>query len=55
MILGTMIEKNLRATMMGGFSLFVQRPLSLTLLLLAFASVAVPVLRERRAARKGIL
>ncbi|TDY61698.1 putative tricarboxylic transport membrane protein [Aminivibrio pyruvatiphilus] len=56
MILGTMIEKNLRATlMMGGFSLFVQRPLSLTLLLLALASVAVPALRERRAARKGIL
>jgi putative tricarboxylic transport membrane protein len=56
MILGTMIEKNLRATlMMGGFSLFVQRPLSLTLLLLAFASAAVPVLRERRAARKGTL
>jgi len=54
MILGTMIEKNLRATlMMGGFSLFVQRPLSLTLLLLALASVAVPALRERRAARKG--
>ena len=56
LILGTMIEKNLRATlMMGGFSLFVQRPLSLTLLILAFASVAVPVLRERRAARKGTL
>jgi putative tricarboxylic transport membrane protein len=56
MILGTMIEKNLRATlMMGGFSLFVQRPLSLTLLLLALASVAVPALRERRAARKGTL
>lgn len=56
MILGTMIEKNLRATlMMGGFSLFVQRPLSLTLLLLALASVAVPMLRERRAARKGTL
>jgi putative tricarboxylic transport membrane protein len=56
MILGTMIEKNLRATlMMGGFSLFVQRPLSLTLLFLALASVAVPLLRERRAARKGTL
>lgn len=56
MILGTMIEKNLRATlMMGGFSLFVQRPLSLTLLLLALASVAVPALRERRASRKGTL
>ncbi len=38
MILGTMIEKNLRTTiMMGGVSLFFQRPLSLTLLLLAFA------------------
>ncbi|MGI6790839.1 tripartite tricarboxylate transporter permease [Aminivibrio sp.] len=50
MILGTMIEKNLRATlMMGGYSLFLSRPLSLSLLLLALASVAVPLVRERRA------
>jgi len=50
MILGTMIEKNLRATiMMGGYSLFLRRPLSLSLLLLALASVAVPLVRERRA------
>ena len=49
MILGTMIEKNLRTTiMMGGVSLFFQRPLSLTLLLLAFASVVIPFIRERK-------
>lgn len=49
MILGTMIEKNLRTTiMMGGVSLFFQRPLSLTLLLLAFASVVIPYIRERK-------
>ncbi|MDD2452626.1 MAG: tripartite tricarboxylate transporter permease [Synergistaceae bacterium] len=50
MILGTMIEKNLRATiMMGGYSLFLSRPLSLSMLLLALASVAVPIFREQRA------
>ncbi len=49
MILGTMIEKNLRTTiMMGGVSLFFQRPLSLTLLVLAFASVVIPFIRERK-------
>lgn len=54
MILGTMIEKNLRTTiMMGGVSLFFQRPLSLTLLLLAFASVVIPYIRERKRAGGG--
>ncbi|GAB1400825.1 tripartite tricarboxylate transporter permease [Aminivibrio sp.] len=49
MILGTMIEKNLRATlMMGGPALFLQRPLSLVLLALAFASGVIPYLREQK-------
>ena len=49
MILGTMIEKNLRTTiMMGGVSLFFRRPLSLALLLLASASVVIPFIRERK-------
>jgi putative tricarboxylic transport membrane protein len=56
MILGTMIEQNLRTTiMMGGVGLFFSRPLSLALLLLAFASVLVPYLRGRKSpsSRKG--
>ncbi|MDI9369859.1 MAG: C4-dicarboxylate ABC transporter permease [Synergistaceae bacterium] len=54
MILGTMIEKNLRTTiMMGGLSLFLKRPLSLALLLLAFASVVVPFIRESRKNREA--
>lgn len=49
MILGTMIEKNLRTTiMMGGVSLFFTRPLSLALLLLATASVVIPFIKERK-------
>lgn len=54
MILGTMIEKNLRTTiMMGGVSLFFRRPLSLALLLLASASVVIPFIRERKRACGG--
>ena len=56
MILGTMIEQNLRTTiMMGGVGLFFSRPLSLALLLLAFASVLVPYLKGRKSpsSRKG--
>lgn len=55
MILGTMIEKNLRTTiMMGGVSLFFQRPLSLTLLVLAFASVVIPFIREKKRTSGGL-
>ncbi len=55
MILGTMIEKNLRTTiMMGGVSLFFQRPLSLTLLVLAFASVVIPFIREKKRTGGGL-
>lgn len=54
MILGTMIEKNLRTTiMMGGVSLFFRRPLSLALLLLALASVVIPFIRERKKIGEG--
>ena len=54
MILGTMIEKNLRITiMMGGLSLFVKRPLSLSLLLLALASMLVPLISDLRKAREA--
>ena len=50
MILGTMIEKNLRTTlMMGGFSLFLKRPL--LVLLLALLSMIVPFVRDLRSAR----
>ena len=54
MILGTMIEKNLRTTlMMGGFSLFLKRPLSLVLLSLALLSMIVPFVRDFKKAREA--
>ncbi|MFA7621792.1 MAG: tripartite tricarboxylate transporter permease, partial [Aminobacteriaceae bacterium] len=54
MILGTMIEKNLRITiMMGGLSLFVKRPLSLSLLVLALVSMLVPFINDLRKAREA--
>ena len=56
-ILGPMLESNLRQGLtysQNGLLTFVTRPVSLTLLLIAFASLAWPFIRDRREAKRRL-
>ena len=56
-ILGPMLESNLRKGLTyseHGFSLFLTRPVSLVLLIVAFGSLAWPFIRDRRAEKRRL-
>jgi putative tricarboxylic transport membrane protein len=53
LVLGFMIETNLRRTvLLGGWESFINHPIALVLLIIAFASVLFVVLKEIRTKRR---
>ena len=53
-VLGSIVETNFRkAVLMAGYTVFIQRPVCLTILLVSFASILVPILFSNRKRTKS--